>query len=184
MIYKYSDLLKKHKSRREVDGLIKKGQYIKISRGIYKNKNDLLDDYVHLCTRYKNITITLQSAAYYYQLTDFVPDKSYVVSLSKGTIIKDQKVSQSFMKDEIFYIGREKVNTDQGYIYIYDKERLLIEIIRLKSKLPYDFYKEVCNSFRDLVKQEKIDLSKIVKYAHQLSTRGDGILKTILEVIL
>jgi alcohol dehydrogenase YqhD (iron-dependent ADH family) len=36
----------------------------------------------------------------------------------------------------------------------------------------------------EIVKQEKIDLSKIVKYAHQLSTRGDGILKTILEVIL
>lgn len=184
MIFKYSDLLKKHKSRRQVDKLIKEGFYKKFSKGIYCFNDDNVGENELLCYKYKNVTITLLSALYFYNLTDSVPDKSYVVSLINGTIIKEQYVSQYFMKEKYFYIGREKVETKFGYIYIYDKERLLIEIFRLKNKLPYETYKEVCNVYRELVKQEKIDLSKVVKYAHQLSTRGDGILNTILEVIL
>ena len=183
VIYSYSELIEKHKSRRTIDRLIRNGVYKKIVKGIYTNNNDYSSSFEVLCKTYDNITITLQSAAAYYDLTDLIPDKYYVASLAKGTIIKRDDVNQSFMRDIYFYVGREKISTDSGFIYVYNKERLLIEIIRLKKKLPYDFYKEVCNSYRDLVKNNKIDLAKIAEYAKTFN-RKDGILSTILEVIL
>ena len=183
MVYKYSDLLKKYASRRKVDSLINCGTYIKVSRGIYRDKDDASYSYEDLFLRYSNITLTLQSAIDYYDLSDYVPDKIYIASFSKGTIIKEEGVSQIFLNTKTYFLGREQIITENGYFFIYNLERLLVEIIRFKKRLPYDCYKEVCNSYRELVKNNKIDLSKVVKYAKQI-TYGDGILNTIMEVIL
>ena len=183
MVYKYSELVNKIGSRRKADSLIEKGSYLKVSRGVYRDKNDLFGTCEELFAKYKNITLTLLSAIDYYDLSDYIPDKFYVSSISNGTPIKDKRVSQIYMNKEFFYLGRDKINTENGYIYIYNIERLLIEVIRFKKRLPYECYKEVCNSYRDLVKKEKIDLTKVVKYAKQI-THGNGILNTILEVIL
>lgn len=40
----------------------------------------------------------------------------------------------------------------KGYdIRIYNKERMLIELVRYKSKLPFDYYKEIILNYRKLL---------------------------------
>lgn len=34
---------------------------------------------------------------------------------------------------------------------IFDRERLLIETIRMRTKLPYDLYREVIGNFRQVI---------------------------------
>ena len=41
-------------------------------------------------------------------------------------------------------------------IKIYSKERMLIEVVRNKSKLPYDYYKEIIGRHRKLVNEMDI----------------------------
>ena len=36
-------------------------------------------------------------------------------------------------------------------IRIYDLERLMVELIKYRSKLPYDYYKEIVRSYRERV---------------------------------
>ena len=66
-------------------------------------------------------------------------------------------------------------------INIYSKERLLIELIRYKHDIAYDYYKEVINYYRKNVNeinfQEVIDILKDFP-------KKDMILKTIQEEVL
>jgi hypothetical protein len=67
-----------------------------------------------------------------------------------------------------------------GEITIYNLERLLIELIRLKEKYPKDIYYEVINSFRKI--KDKLDFYKINEYSKYFKN-GDSILQKIKEVI-
>ena len=49
---------------------------------------------------------------------------------------------------------------------IYSKERLLIELIRYKNKLPFDYYKEIIDSYRKII--HELNLEKIEEYAYTL----------------
>ena len=46
---------------------------------------------------------------------------------------------------------------------IYDRERMLIELLRYKNKLPYDYYKEIIISYRNLI--YTLDIERIQEYA-------------------
>ncbi len=46
---------------------------------------------------------------------------------------------------------------------IYDKERMLIELLRFKNKLPYDYYKEILGNYRMQI--SNLDIERIQKYA-------------------
>lgn len=59
---------------------------------------------------------------------------------------------------------------------IFDKERLLIETARNKTKLPYDLYKEVFESFRRI--KDSLYLAKLTDYLEAFPKR-DSILRTI-----
>ena len=60
-------------------------------------------------------------------------------------------------------------------VNIYDKERMLIELIRYKSKLPYELYKEVLNNYRKI--KDKLNFIKLYKYAQNFN--NSYIMKTI-----
>ena len=68
---------------------------------------------------------------------------------------------------------------DQEHDYpirIYSRERLLIELLRYKSKLPFDLYKEVLLSFRKIITQ--LNMQDIQDYAMAVPKR-----KMIMEAL-
>ena len=46
---------------------------------------------------------------------------------------------------------------------IYDKERMLIELLRFKNIYPYDYYKEILSNYRKQVYE--LDIERIQEYA-------------------
>ena len=51
----------------------------------------------------------------------------------------------------------------QGYrIKIYNKERMLVELMRYKNKLPFDYYKEIVLNYRRII--QTLDIGKIEEY--------------------
>jgi hypothetical protein len=48
-------------------------------------------------------------------------------------------------------------------IRIYDKERMLIELLRFKKKFPFDYYKEIISNYRKLIYD--LDIERIQDYA-------------------
>ena len=49
-------------------------------------------------------------------------------------------------------------------ITIYSLERMLIELMRFRSKLPFDYYKEIISNYRNRV--ERMDIAKVEEYAY------------------
>lgn len=48
-------------------------------------------------------------------------------------------------------LGVEEKTVNGTTIKLYSKERLLIELIRHKNKLPFDYYKEIISSYRNKI---------------------------------
>jgi len=66
-------------------------------------------------------------------------------------------------------------------IPIYNLERLIIELVRYRNKLPYDYYKEVVRSLRNRI--NTMDLEKLQGYIPLFPVKGK-IQNIIAEEIL
>ena len=84
------------------------------------------------------------------------------------------------MLEKYFEIGRTQIVFDGAEIPVYDKERMLIELIRNKKKLAFDYYKEIINSYR--AKISDLDINAVEDYTRAFDTE-DYIFKTIQEEV-
>ena len=77
MIYLYKELRKKYKSNDKIKKMINEGKIIKVEKGIY---SDCLNvNYLEVITKkYPDAVFTMNSAFYYHNLTDVIPDKEYL----------------------------------------------------------------------------------------------------------
>lgn len=163
MLYYFNELSKKGFSRNQIEKKVKTNELFKIARGIYSDE-EYPDALSVIVKKHPNVILTLNSAFYYYELTDKIPEYYYLATDIKSYIIKESSVKQFFMKKDFLNIGLTKCIIEGIEINIYDKERLLIELIRYKTKLPYELYKDVINSYRKI--KDKLDFIKIYKYAN------------------
>ena len=183
MILTYADIVKKESNVRRARNAIEKKKYFKIGHGLYVKDLITYDSLELIFYRYKNITITLDTAFEIYDMVDRNNPKYTIATIEGSKMIYSINVEQVFVSKKYYGIGRTKMNYKGFTIYIYDKERLLIELIRNKYRLPYDYYKEVVNSYRALVKNNEIDFVKLNKYLKHFAY-GNNILSRIMETVL
>ncbi|MCF0215469.1 MAG: hypothetical protein HUK21_03235 [Fibrobacteraceae bacterium] len=111
---------------------------------------------------YPNAVFTMGSAFYYHELTDVVPEKLEIASVRDSSKIKLDYVKQHFYPEKTFSIGVSQIEWQGEPLKLYDKERMLIELIRHKNKIPFDFYKEIVTSYRNVVMD--LDTQKLEDY--------------------
>lgn len=179
MLYYFNELLEKGFSKYQIEKNVKDKELFKISRGIYSDE-ECPNDLSVIVKKYPNVILTLNSAFYYYELTDKIPKYYYLATDIKSYIIKDSSVKQVFMKKDFLKIGLSKCKIEEAEIYIYDKERLLIELIRYKTKLPYELYKDVINNYRKI--KNELDFMKIYKYVQVFNS--SYIMQTIEKEVM
>ncbi|MBQ8231142.1 MAG: hypothetical protein IJZ34_04345 [Lachnospiraceae bacterium] len=175
MLYTYKELLEEYKTQYNISTLISSGKIHKVDDKIYSDQA-FTPKLAILTKRYPDAIVTMNSAFYYYSLTDDIPIHYYLVSKRNGTKIKDKQVIQTFEIAETFELGKEHMIVDGVNINIYSKERLLIELVRNKRKLPFDYYKEIISNYRKLV--EQMDIWRIEEYSSKMY-RGDYIMDTL-----
>lgn len=161
---------------------VEKRKYKRVSHGIYVDDGEFISELEQLFARYPRATLTLQSAFEHYELSDFVPDKYYLATPYNAHTIDSAKVCQSYMDEATMQIGREKVLTQYGHIFIFDKERMLIELFRLRNKFGNDYFIEVVSSYRVLKAIGALNMRTVSDYCQRIN-RGKRILKQIMEAI-
>ena len=163
MIYTYKDLLEKYKDDYNIKKALKNKEIFKIEKGLYSN-DDLVDPLVTYSNKYPNSVITMDSAFFFYDLTDVIPNKVYLATASNSRAIKDVNVIQSYSDKDLLNLGKEYVivNDKDGKAIMYDKERLLIELIRKRNQIPFDYYKEIILNYRKIA--DTLDMDKINEY--------------------
>ena len=108
--------------------------------------------------KYPYTVVTMKSAFFFHGLTDVIPDECDLATTRDATKIKNKRVKQYFVPEGI------ETADYKGYdIRIYNKERMLIELVRYKSKLPFDYYKEIILNYRKIL--PRLDIQKIQDYA-------------------
>lgn len=140
----------------------------KISRGIYADKK-IVNPMLVYAKKYPNIIYTMDSAFYYHNLTDVIPDKMHIVTPANARPFNNKDIVQYYMNDKLLNVGKEmiKLNNSDDVVYMYNKERLLIELIRKRNKVPFDYYKEIINNYRSIVNE--LDMNKIEIYLDYFS---------------
>lgn len=111
-----------------------------------------------IAVKYPYAIFTLDCAFYYHFLTDVIPKKYHIITEKDAYKIKDSKIKQYFIAKDFLDYGKETKIIHNIKINIYSKERLLIELIRYKNKLPYDYYKEIIESYRRIIHELDIEL--------------------------
>ena len=161
MIYSGKEILKKYGTRYNLLKALKNKEIFKLDHGIYSDK-DLVNSMVLVSKKYPGAIITMDSAYYYYNLTDVIPTKTYVATNSKSNVITNEKIVQAWVPKEKLNIGKDEIIIDGEKVRIYNKERLLVELIRKRNQIPFDYYKEIISNYRKIV--DDLDMHKIEKY--------------------
>ncbi len=131
--------------------------------------------------KYPKSVFTGESAFYYHGLTDVIPDFYHLATVRTDGRIKDERVKQTFQKEDMFDMGQIKMHYHNTEICIYSLERMLIGLVRFRGKLRSDYYKEIIGSYRNRV--ETMDIAKVEEYATKFK-HSDKMMRVVeLEVL-
>ena len=147
MLMTTSECLAKYESFYRIAQAVRRGELYKVARGVYSDTRRHRDVEM-LLKKYPTSVVTMLSAYYYYGLTDNVPDKIHLAVERDGTKIRDANVVEYFVPKGTGSIGVVNAELHGMALRIFDKERLLIETVRMRTKMPLDLYHEVVSSYR------------------------------------
>lgn len=87
---------------------------------------------------------------------------------------------QHFIPEGWLGVGRSTVSVDGTELAVYDPERMLLELMRSRNKLPYDLYREAVASFRR--RSERLDIYRLQDYAEAIP-HGEAHLERAMEEV-
>lgn len=148
MILSIQECLERYGSYYAISKEVASGRLVKIERGIYSDSNEYVPGEGIVQKKYPNAIFTLESAFLYHKLTDVVPDTYSLATPVRTTAISDRRIKQCFVPEGTIEIGKTEMDVAGVTIAVYDLERMLIELMRYRRKLPYDYYKEVLGNYR------------------------------------
>ena len=179
MLKTRSECLEEYGSDYSINRLVDEGKLYKVDKGMY-SEEEYVPELAILAHRYPKGIITMDTAFYLYGLTDEVPDVCTMATKREAAPIRDLRVKQVFMPKELLDVGVTTIEYEGYTLQIFDKERMLIELVRYKSKLPYSYYKEIIGYYRKLLPQ--LNSEKIRDYA-EMVPKSEKVLRTLQEEV-
>lgn len=161
MIYSGKEAIEKYGTRYNLSKALKNKEIFRLEHGIYSDK-DLVNPMIIASKKYSSAIITMDSAFYYYDLTDVIPKKTFIATNRNSNIIHDSNIVQIRIPKEKLNQGKEVVLIDGEKVKMYNKERLLVELIRKRNQIPFDYYKELISNYRKIL--DDLDMYKIEEY--------------------
>ena len=161
MLYFRNELDKNKYSTYQLNKAIENKELFKVDNGLYSDV-EFVNPLEIILKKYPNAIFTSDSAYYYYDLTDVIPDYFYLATKRSDSRINDKNIKQIFIPNDLFEFGKTQIEVESVKINIYDKERMLVELIRKKNLIPFDYYKEIITNYRKGI--DTLDIYKIQEY--------------------
>lgn len=162
MVYTYAECLEKWGSAYQISKAVQRGELYQLEKGVYSDE-EYVTTLEIVTKKYPNAVMTMDTAFYYHGLTDVIPDDYCMATVESSSAYRDTRIRQMFVREDIFDYGVITIEHQGVNFKIYDRERMLIELLRFKNKLPYDYYKEILHNYRDII--HKLDIERIQYYA-------------------
>ncbi len=161
MIVRHKDLVSRGYSAYQIKKMVRDKKLFFVKKGVYST-NDEIDYFEMITKKHPNAIFTLQTAAYIYGLTNTLGDIYYVATKQKDRKFKEDFIKQIFMTDQLYKIGINSMTYKKNNIKAYDLERLLIEIVRNKTNIDNDIYREIIENYSKIAKL--LNKKKLEKY--------------------
>jgi len=180
-VLKAADLTASGLSFKQIGQLSASGTLEKIGRGIYRFPQHPYDERLEIARRIPNGVFCLYSACFLHGLSDFVPSEQHlaVPKKSRYALPEYPPVKLYFWEEAAYQLGIAAFDLDGISIKIYDPEKTVCDICRLRGKIGLDVLKEAVKNY---LHRPDRDLAKLHDYARQL--RVEKILTSYLSILL
>ena len=180
-LIKTSDVIYQNINKMALVRLVKKGLLNRLERGLYIDAKKIEDSYYVFQYKCTKAIFSHETALYFHDLTDRTPIE-FMVTVPSGynsRLIKDNQYKFSYIKDDLYDLGKIKVKTPYGNeVYCYDIERTICDIIKDKNKIEKYQFKDALKRYMDL----KIkDIPKLYEYAKKFNIKDE--VKKYIEVL-
>ena len=162
MILSYKEATSRYGNDYNLKKAVSDGVLFKQEEGVYSTE-PFEPEIGIVMKKYPKAVITGEYAFYTHGLTNVIPEKYDLATPSKAAPITDPRVRQSYVNDKVFSLGIIEKEVDGVLVRIYDKERMLIELLRKKNSMPYDLYKEIIMNYRDII--GSLEIWRIQEYS-------------------
>ncbi len=180
MVFTYNECAEKYHNDYQIRRALTSGELKKLEPGIYSDSDFEVGSAI-ISKKYPHAVFTMKSAFYYLGLTDTIPEKYYLATDKDATKIRDKRVVQIFDNYNTLELGMITHDADGIDVRMYGYERMLLELLRNKKRLPFDYYKEIILNYRRKI--EKMDLDMIQEMAEFLP-KSDMIMETLQMEVL
>ena len=161
--------------------LVQKGVIERIERGLYIDSDKMEDSYFIFQYKCPKAVFSHETALYFHDLSDRTPIE-IMITVPYGynsRLLKDNNYKFSYIKDELYELGKIKIKTPYGNdVYCYDIDRTICDIIRDKNKIEKYQFIDALKRYSDL----KIkDILKLYNYAEKFNIKNE--VKNYMEVL-
>ena len=180
MLYTYKELEKQLSSDYHIKKALSDRKIYKITNGIYSETPNVHPLAV-IVKKYPFAILTMDSAFYFHGLTDVIPQKTYLtVKRTTSRRYNNPEIVFIYTQDKYLDLGKTAIIYEGVTVNIYNKERMLIELVRNKRSMGFDYYKEIIASYRKIV--DKLDVLNIEEYSSSFD-KEEYIFRTIQEEV-
>ena len=180
-LIKTSEIVSNKINKMALIRLVQKGIIERIERGLYIDSNKMEDSYFIFQYKCPKAVFSHETALYFHDLSDRTPIELMITVPSgyNSRLLKDNNYKFSYIKDELYELGKIMIKTPYGNdVYCYDIERTICDIIRDKNKIEKYQFIDALKRYSDL----KIkDILKLYNYAEKFNIKNE--VKNYMEVL-
>lgn len=155
MILSYPEAIETYGTAYKLNTALREGRIFKLEEGVYSlHRTESVLGVI--MKKYPRAVLAGEYAFYCHGLTDVIPEKYDLATPSKAAKLNDRRIHQIYVKEEIFSLGIEEKTIEDVQVRIYDRERMLLELLRHKNSMPYDLYKEILLNYREIINDLEI----------------------------
>ena len=180
MILTYTECIEKYGNDYQLEKATADGRIYRVEAGLYSTEQ-YYNELEVIVTKYPDAILTSEYAFYCHELTDVIPEKYYIATKAKAAKLLDSRIIQIYVRDDLLGLGVMEKEVDGVRVKIYDKERMLIELLKNKNSMPYDLYKEIIYNYRKII--ETLQFWRIQEYA-EIFPKSKMIKKALEEEVL
>lgn len=180
MILTYTECINIYRNDYQLEKAIAEEHIYRLESGLYSTKR-YFSELEIIAKKYPNAILTGEYAFYCHDLTDVIPEKYYIATKAKAAKLLDSRIIQSYVRDDLLMLGVIEKDINGVIVKIYDKERMLIELLRNKNSIPYDLYKEIIGNYRKII--EELQIWRIQEYA-EIFPKSKMIKKALEQEVL
>ena len=155
---------------RQIQRLLDEQIVEKIKHGYYILYNSFPREEVIIARMFPDAVIYLESALFYYEYTDRVPN-SWQITVNKHSYPKQynisyMKIKPYFIKEDYRKIGINNILIDNVEVKIYDKNKTICDVLRYENKVDNELF---TSAIKNYIKDNEKDIRTLMEYGDILN---------------